>query len=106
MFDLSSFSKTGREGVKQPLTGQETGESEFRRSQEPGAGGIRGQNYPRLSSIAPGNIAQRANRTQAGSLAGVWTFTGGHVGEFAPRRSYGQFVARSGLKSVAQGLPW
>jgi hypothetical protein len=42
---------------------------------------------------------------QAGSLAGVWTFPGGHVGEFLPRRSYGQSVARSGLKSVAQGLP-
>ena len=29
-----------------------------------------------------------------------------HVGEFSPRLSQGQSVARSGLKSVAQGLPW
>jgi hypothetical protein len=38
---------------------------------------------------------------------GVWTFGEGHVGEFPPRRSYGQSAhPRSGLKSVAQGLPW
>src|SRR5271155_1919711 len=35
----------------------------------------------------------------------VWTFIEGHLGEFSPRRSYGQSVARSGLKSVAQGYP-
>jgi hypothetical protein len=33
-------------------------------------------------------------------------FIEGHVGEFSPRRSYGKSVARSGLKSVALGLPW
>jgi hypothetical protein len=37
---------------------------------------------------------------------GVWTFIEGHVGEFSPHRPYGQSVARSGLKSVAQGSPW
>jgi hypothetical protein len=30
----------------------------------------------------------------------------GHAGEFSPHRQYGQSVARSGLKSVAQGSPW
>jgi hypothetical protein len=28
------------------------------------------------------------------------------AGEFSPHRQYGQSVARSGLKSVAQGSPW
>jgi hypothetical protein len=36
----------------------------------------------------------------------VWTFIEGHVEEFSPRWPYGLSVARSGLKSVAQGLPW
>jgi hypothetical protein len=103
MFDLLSFSENKREGVKQPLTSRaRIQNSEFRiqepgarsqepgaRSQESGAGGICGPKFPRLSSIAR-NMAQRANRTQAGSLAGIWTFAGGHVGEFSPRRSYVQ----------------
>jgi hypothetical protein len=52
MFDLSSFSKN-RSGGRQATShraGTRRQNSEFR-SQEPGAGGIRGQNYPRLSSI-------------------------------------------------------
>jgi hypothetical protein len=48
----------------------------------------------------------RHDSSQARSAwSAVWTFIEGHVGEFSPRRSYGQSVARSGLKSVAQGLP-